>query len=297
MPTSDPLDPDIGSVDAYEFIDRAWRADELDRMIEDAKSILQRTGFVTHYKQHFLIQRSSTWFVYADPEERGVPVDRDAVEERYDDILFADPTKFGDLPEAITDAAGGGHGRLAWAMEVMKRSRRPARFERSAELDVTPVGRLGDAFRRGRPDEAAAHLSWLMAEIYRTGWDDGAYFEGVRVSDVIAQELKEATGAQQSSGRSQAKQRRRSACAKFIANIDPDGGLSAAALARLVHQAKAALDPIFDGIALLDMDDPENPRETAKEIAEIIKKAKRKAVTVELQADLSAAVKDLLASD
>ncbi|PQZ74769.1 MULTISPECIES: hypothetical protein [unclassified Brevundimonas] len=289
VPDSDA--PGAALVDAYEFIDRAWLADELPLMIKEAERILARTGFVTHYGQHFLVQRAGAWFIFADP---GMPIDRGAVEERYaGKVVFADPTRFDYLPEAIADAAGGDSGRLAWAMEVMRRSKRSARFDRSAELEVSPVGRIGDAFRRGRPDEAAAHLSWWATEIYRTAWNDGAYFEGVRVSDAIAQERKEeASAAQMLSDRSREAQRRRVACAKFIAGIDPDGGLSAADLARLVHQARAANASTFAGIRLMD-----SPRETAKEIAQIRKETRRKAAASKLHADLKVAVEALLEDD
>lgn len=289
VPDSDA--PGAALVDAYEFIDRAWLADELPLMIKEAERILARTGFVTHYDQHFLVQRAGAWFIFADP---GMPIDRDAVEERYaGDVVFADPTLFGRLPQGIVDAAGGLNGRLGWAMEVVRRARRPARFDRSAELEVSPVGRIGDAFRHGRPDEAAAHLSWWATEIYRTAWDDGAYFEGVRVSDAIAEERKEeASAAQRSAAPSREARRRQVACAKFIVDVDPDGELSAAELARRVHQARAAKDPTFAGVRFMD-----SPRETAKEIAEIRTDARRKAVASKFQADLKAAVEALLEDD
>ncbi|MNX85148.1 hypothetical protein D3C86_1169760 [compost metagenome] len=291
----DPDAPDAELVEAYDFIDRAWEASELPLMIKEAERILSRTGFATHYEQHFLVRRSGAWFIFADP---GMPADRDAVEERYsDDVVFADPTRFEWLPEEIADAAGGLSGRLAWAMEVLKRSKGPARFDRRAELEVSPVGRIGHALGDGRGEEAAAHVSWLLAEAYRAGWSDGAYFEQVRVSDAIAQNLKEITGAQQSSGRSQAKQRRRAACAAFICANDPQHTLSTAALARLIHQAAAAKDPIFAGIALLDRHEPENPRETAKEISEMRGAQALTKGAFGQQSDLAATFVALLAGD
>ncbi len=291
----DPDAPDAELVDAYDFIDRAWEASELPFMIKEAERILSRTGFATHYDQHFLVRRSGAWFIFADP---GMPVDWDAVEERYpDDVVFADPAKFEWLPAEIADAAGGIGGRLAWAMEVLKRSKGPARFDRRAELEVSPVGRIGDALGDGRGEDAAAHVSWLLAEAYRAGWNDGAYFEQVRVTDAIAQEHSEVSADQTASTRSVRKRNRQEALAQFLA-VQGGGDLSNLELARRAQKAHSDADPIFEGVSdLLDADDPDNPKETAKEIGQLRKIARQRRATVGLRPDLSRAVRSILSGE
>ena len=281
--------------DAYEFIDRPWSPDELGRMVEDAKSVLARTGFVTQYEQHFLIERGGAWFIFADP---GAPVDRDAVEERYDDVIFADPTRFDYLPKDISDAAGGPYGRLAWAMEVLKRSKVFDRIERRAELVTCPVGRIGEAFGKGRPEDAAAHLAWLLSEAWRTGWSDGTYFECVRVSDAVGRQHREDSGKQSASIRSVQKRLREAAMTKFIDREDPDAALTDLELARRAQASHSNAEPIFEEVDdLLDVNDPANPKETAKEIGRLRKAARKMAAQRALNLEISAGVTALLRSD
>ena len=290
----DPDSPEAG-VEAYEFIDRPWGPDELPHMLREAERILSRTGFVAHYDQHFLVQREGSWFVFADP---GAPVDRDAVEERYEDVIFVDPSRFEYLPESIADAAGGPYGRLAWAMGVLKRSKTPARFERSGELEISPVGRIGEALKSGREDDAAAHVAWLLNEAWRAGWCDGAYFEAVRVSDAISREHREDSGKQGTSHRSVQKQLREAAMSAFIVAEDPGDEIPDLELARRAQMAHSNADPIFEGVDdLLDVNDPATPKETAKEIGRLRKSLRDQSAKRALQVSVAAHVTALLKTD
>lgn len=253
-------------VEAYEVVDRPWPHSERTRMLDEARHILSRTGFVPHCEQHFLCQRNGDWFILAD---RTNAVDLDWVEQEHEEVIFADPSRFDHLPEAIADAAGGSYGALAWAMNVLRRAKLWSRTQERVENEVT-VGRLGRLIREGRDAEAAAHLAWLLASEFGRGWEDGAYFEGVRMSDMIAQHHRERSSAQHSSERSRVKQLRQRAVWEFVQREDPHGQLADLELARRAWRAHADADPIFEGLDdLLDPGDAENPREQAKEIAEL----------------------------
>lgn len=253
-------------VEAYEVVDRPWSRSERARMLDEARHILSRTGFVPHCEQHFLCQSNGDWFILAD---RANAVDLDWVEREHEEVIFADPSRFDHLPEAIVDAAGGPHGALAWAMNVLRRAKLWNRTHERAQNEVT-VGHLGRLIQEGRDTEAAAHLAWLLEEEAGRGWADGAYFEGVRMSDMIAQHHRERSSAQQSSERSQIKQRRQRAVWEFVQREDPQGQLADLDLTRRAWRAHGDADPIFEGVKdLLDHRDAENPREQAKEIAEL----------------------------